>query len=113
MHMVVPIKGQHEWDVAKEFSQAVVNHLTKTLPQVFVAKSGPKIRVGKIFIDYLRNGLGPVAWDEFESLRGGDHWTIRTAQNRLDQGNKPWADFAKAAKALTNQHSEDAGRTSK
>ncbi len=43
----------------------------------------------------------PVAWDELASLRGGDHWTIRTAQNRLDQGNAPWAGYAKAAKALT------------
>jgi len=119
LHVVVPIKRQHEWDVAKGFSQAVVNHLTKTLPQMFVAKSGPRNRVGKIFIDYLRNGLGattvcawsararpglgisvPVTWDELESLRGGDHWTIRTAQNRLDKGNEPWAGYAKAAKAL-------------
>ncbi|QHJ00226.1 DNA ligase D [Xylophilus rhododendri] len=120
LHVVVPIKRQHDWDSAKGFAQAVVQHMAQTLPQLFVAKSGPKNRVGKIFIDYLRNGLGattacawsararpglgisvPVGWDELGKLKGGDHWTIRSAQTRLDKGNEPWAGYAKATKALT------------
>ena len=120
LHVVVPVKRQHDWDAAKGFSQAVVQHLAKTLPQMFVAKSGPKNRVGRIFIDYLRNGLGattacawsararpgmgisvPVAWDELPTLLGGDHWTVRTVQNRLDKGNDPWSGYAKAARSLT------------
>ncbi len=119
LHVVVPIKKTHDWDTAKGFSQAVVNHLTKTLPQMFVAKSGPRNRVGKIFIDYLRNGLGattvcawsararpglgisvPVEWDELPKLTGGDQWTIRSVQTRLDKGNDPWKGYAKAAKTL-------------
>jgi hypothetical protein len=35
-----------------------VQHLARTLPDRFVAKSGAKNRVGRIFIDYLRNGFG-------------------------------------------------------
>jgi bifunctional non-homologous end joining protein LigD len=30
--------------------------LAKTIPERFVAKSGGSNRVGRIFIDYLRNG---------------------------------------------------------
>ena len=90
------------------------------MPQRFVAKSGPKNRVGKIFIDYLRNGLGattvaawsararpglgisvPVDWSELMQLRGGDHWTVRSAHERLDRGNEPWAAYAKSARSLT------------
>ena len=119
LHVVVPVKPVHDWDTAKGFSQAVVLHLTRTLPDRFVVKSGPKNRVGRIFIDYLRNGLGattvcawsararpglgisvPVRWDELSGLRGGDHWTIRNAQARLDEGNRPWDGYAKAAKTL-------------
>ncbi len=119
LHVVVPVKKVHDWDTVKGFSQAVVLHLTKTLPDRFVVKSGPKNRVGRIFIDYLRNGLGsttvaawsararpglgisvPVRWDELKSLRGGDHWTIRSVQDRLDDGNRPWDGYAKAAKSL-------------
>ena len=58
LHVVTPIRQMHDWDTAKGFSQAVVAHLARTLPQMFFAKSGPKNRVDKIFIDYLRNGLG-------------------------------------------------------
>jgi len=119
LHVVVPIRTTHTWDEAKGFSQAVVVHLATTLPRMFVAKSGPKNRVGKIFIDYLRNGLGattvcawsararpglgisvPVDWDELGALRGGDHWTVRDAHARLDKGNAPWKGYALAAKSL-------------
>ena len=36
----------------------MVDHLAQVIPNRFVAKSGPKNRVGKIFVDYLRNGFG-------------------------------------------------------
>ncbi len=58
LHVVVPIKGNHDWDTVKRFSQAIVHHMAQTLPERFAFKSGPKNRVGKIFIDYLRNGQG-------------------------------------------------------
>lgn len=119
LHVVVPIKPYYDWDTVKAFSKQVVEHMATTLPDRFAFKSGPKNRVGKIFIDYLRNGRGattvaawsararpglgisvPVAWDELASLRGGDHWTVATAHTRLDVGNAPWADYAKAAVGL-------------
>ncbi len=120
LHVVVPLRAVHDWEIVKGFSQAVVVHLAKTIPQRFVAKSGPKNRIGKIFIDYLRNGVGattacawsararpglgisvPVAWDELASLTGGDHWSVHTAHTRLDEGNRPWDGYAKAACRLT------------
>ena len=120
LHVVVPIRKTHDWETVKGFTQAVVAHLSRTLPHMFVAKSGPKNRIGKIFIDYLRNGLGattvcawsararpglgisvPVEWSELPGLRGGDHWTVRSVHTRLDRGNDPWAGYAKAAKSIT------------
>ncbi|MYN05122.1 DNA ligase D [Pseudoduganella sp. DS3] len=119
LHVVVPIKPYYDWDTVKAFSKQVVEHMAAILPERFAAKSGPRNRVGKIFIDYLRNGRGattvsawsararpglgisvPVGWDELASLRGGDHWTVATAHTRLDAGNTPWADYAKAAVGL-------------
>ncbi|MDP9900813.1 DNA ligase D [Variovorax ginsengisoli] len=121
LHVVVPIRKAHDWDTVKGFSQAVVTHLARTLPHMFVAKSGPKNRVGKIFIDYLRNGLGattvcawsararpglgisvPVDWSELPRLRGGDHWTVGNVHTRLDAGNDPWAGYARAARSITS-----------
>lgn len=112
LHLVVPLRKQLDWDTVKDFSQAVVQHLAGTIPQRFVAKSGGSNRIGRIFIDYLRNGYGattvcawsararpglgisvPVRWDELEGLTGGAHWTVRSVHTRLDAGNEPWADY--------------------
>ena len=120
LHLVVPIKPFYDWDTVKGFSQAIVAHMAQTIPQRFVLKSGPSNRVGKIYIDYLRNGRGsttvcawsararpglgisvPVSWDELAALKGGDHWTVHTVHTRLDQGNAPWHAYAKSAKSIT------------
>lgn len=113
LHVVVPLKKQYGWDTVKSFSQAIVQHLARTLPKLFVAKSGPKNRVGKIFVDYLRNGFGattasawsararpgmgvsvPIEWDEVEGISSGGHWTIANIDDRLEIGNHPWDDYA-------------------
>jgi bifunctional non-homologous end joining protein LigD len=120
LHVVVPIKPAYGWDTVKAFSQAIVEHVAGTLPDRFSFKSGPKNRVGKIYIDYLRNGRGattvcawsartrpglgisvPVRWDELPKLKGGDHWTVATVHQRLDEGNSPWEDYAASAKSIT------------
>jgi bifunctional non-homologous end joining protein LigD len=110
--VVVPIKRLNGWDTVKDFSQAIVQHLAETIPQHFVAKSGPRNRVGKIFIDYLRNGFGattvaawsvrarpglgvsvPITWEELESLTGGARWSVSNIHERLDRGNEPWREY--------------------
>jgi bifunctional non-homologous end joining protein LigD len=109
LHVVVPIRKQYDWDTIKDFSRTIVEHLAATLPERFSAKSGPRNRVGKIFIDYLRNGFGattacawsararpglgvsvPIAWDEVEKLHGSAQWNIANIHTRLDHGNTPW-----------------------
>ncbi|MCG2591335.1 DNA ligase D [Ramlibacter sp. XY19] len=119
LHLVVPLKRLLDWDTVKSFSQAVVQHLARTLPDRFVAKSGGSNRIGKIFIDYLRNGYGattacawsararpglgisvPVRWDELAGLKSGAHWTVGSVHTRLDQGNTPWEDYEKSRVAL-------------
>lgn len=121
LHVVLPLKKQYGWDVVKDFSHAIVKHIAKTLPARFVAKSGPKNRIGKIFIDYLRNGFGattvalwsvrsrhgltvsvPIAWDEVEKLRSSGQWTITNVHTRFDQGNTPWQAYKTAAQNITH-----------
>lgn len=120
LHVVVPLRRQFDWDTVKDFSQAIVQHLARTLPDRFVAKSGPKNRVGRIFIDYLRNGYGattvcawsararpglgvsvPVRWDELRSLKSGAHWTVASIHTRLDQGNAPWEAYEESRASLS------------
>lgn len=51
LYVVAPIRPVLGWTAVKALSQAIVQHLATALPQRFVSKSGPKSRVGKIFID--------------------------------------------------------------
>jgi len=119
LHVVVPLRRAHGFDAVKDFSHAIVDHLASVIPQRFVAKSGPKNRVGKIFVDYLRNGFGattvtawsvrarpgmgvsvPVAWDELASLTGSAHWTPANIGDRLTIGNEPWNGYESSGKGL-------------
>ena len=120
LHLVVPLKRRHGWDTVKDFSHAIVEHMARTIPQRFVAKSGPSNRVGKVFVDYLRNGFGattaaawslrsrpglgisvPIAWDELQDVTGGAHWSIANIDARIKVGNTPWATYRDAAQTLT------------
>ncbi|WP_458368643.1 DNA ligase D [Pseudomonas mandelii] len=121
IHLVVPLTRKHGWDEVKDFSHAIVSHMAKLLPERFSAVSGPKNRVGRIFIDYLRNGLGatticayaartreglpvsvPIFRDEVAELKGGNQWNIHNVQERLAEvGDEPWADLKKTRQTIT------------
>ncbi|AAZ98200.1 DNA ligase, ATP-dependent, putative [Thiobacillus denitrificans ATCC 25259] len=120
LHIVVPLKRLHDWDTVKDFSHAIVRHLARTLPQRFAAKSGPKNRVGKIFIDYLRNGFGattvaawsvrarpglgvsvPLEWRELDALTSAAQWTVPNIDSRLEIGNAPWEAYDASSHSLT------------
>lgn len=120
LHVVVPIAPKLHFDDVKAFSQAVVKHMARVIPSKFVAVMGSKNRVGKIFIDYLRNGHGqttacafsarsrpgmgvsmPVAWEQLRELKGGAQWTIVTAREYLSfQKEDPWLDYWKKRQSL-------------
>ncbi len=120
LHVVVPLTPRHDWDTVKGFAQAVVQQLAQVLPERFTAKMGPAQRVGKIFVDYLRNsrgattaaaysarsrpGLGvsmPIDWDELAALKRSDQWTVRTAREHLSlQSADPWRDCAACKQTL-------------
>jgi len=115
LHVVVPLAPRYDYETVKGFSQAVVQHLAKTIPTRFVAKSGPSNRVGKLFVDYLRNGHGattaaafsararpglgvsiPVSWDDLPQLKSGAQWNVRTAREHLSfQAADPWEAYWK------------------
>ncbi|MBS0445048.1 MAG: DNA ligase D [Proteobacteria bacterium] len=121
LHVVVPIAPRHDWDTVKGYTQAVVEHVARVVPSRFVARSGASNRVGKIYVDYLRNshgattaaaysararpGLGvsmPVAWDVLDTLKSGAQWTIATAREHLSFATEdPWKDYWTSGQSLT------------
>ncbi|MGE8411322.1 MAG: DNA ligase D [Pseudomonas sp.] len=120
LHLVVPLVRRAGWDEVKAFSQAMVQYLAGLFPQRLSAVSGPRNRVGRIFIDYLRNARGattvcayslrareglpvsvPVHREELAQLRGAGKWTLADVARRLDETQDPWAGYATTRQSIT------------
>jgi bifunctional non-homologous end joining protein LigD len=122
LHVVVPLLRQHTWEASKEFAKAISQHLAKTIPALFIAKMGAQNRIGKVFVDYLRNtrgsttvcafslrarpGLGvslPISWIELDALKAPNEFNILNAQFFLKTQNKdPWAEYEKSRQSLVH-----------
>ncbi|MBD8151028.1 DNA ligase D [Pseudomonas fluorescens] len=118
LHLIVPLARRDHWDTVKAFAKAIAQFMTQQLPERFTATSGPKNRVGKIFIDYLRNARGastvaaysvrarpglpvsvPISRDELSGLRSAQQWTVANLHERLqDLKDDPWAGYANRQK---------------
>uniref|UniRef100_UPI000651D0CC non-homologous end-joining DNA ligase n=2 Tax=Pseudomonas aeruginosa TaxID=287 RepID=UPI000651D0CC len=131
MHLLVPLERRHGWDEVKDFAQAISQHLARLMPERFSAVSGPRNRVGKIFVDYLRNSRGastvaaysvrareglpvsvPVFREELDSLQGANQWNLRSLPQRLDElaGDDPWADYAGTRQRISAAMRRQLGR---
>ena len=130
LHIVVPLDPVHEWADVKGFSQAIARYLAKLLPSHFSAVSGPKNRVGRIFIDYLRNSRGastvapysvrareglpvsvPIHRGELADLKGANIWTVCNLMERLQElgDDDPWADMKHTRQQLTGEMRDKLG----
>ncbi|KAA1014472.1 DNA ligase D [Paraburkholderia panacisoli] len=113
LHIVVPLTPRLDYAAVKSFSRSFVRHLAKTIPERFSATSGASNRIGRVYVDYLRNGIGqttvaafsararpgmgvsmPVSWEQLSALKSGAQWTVQTAREHLSfQTQDPWADY--------------------
>jgi bifunctional non-homologous end joining protein LigD len=119
LHVLVPLKPADGWDAVKDFSRSIVERLAQARPDRVVARSGARNRIGRIFVDYLRNGRGattvaawsararpglgvsvPCDWNELDGLEGGDHWTIASVHERLEAATDPRLGWAEARRGL-------------
>ncbi|MBV4536248.1 MULTISPECIES: DNA ligase D [Pseudomonas] len=130
MHLVIPLSRRDSWDQVKDFSHAIVDYLAKLFPDRLSAVSGPKNRVGRIFIDYLRNGKGattacayslrareglpvsvPIWREELTQLKAANQWTISTIRERLAEVDDPWAQLGKTRQMITARMRKQLGLT--
>lgn len=114
MHIVIPIARHLDWDTTKLFAKSISQFMAGQLPKRFTAKMGPRNRVGKIFVDYLRNSRGastvaawsvrarphlpvsvPIHVDELETLSSSAQWTVTNLHSRLETlAADPWEGYS-------------------
>jgi bifunctional non-homologous end joining protein LigD len=121
LHLVAPLTPKAGWDEVKEFAKAVADALVTARPDRYTANPLKRTRVGKIFVDYLRNQRGgssicnfstrakagapvaaPLRWDELKRLDSGAPYDVETLPARLKRlKTDPWEDFFATRQSIT------------
>jgi bifunctional non-homologous end joining protein LigD len=119
LHVVVPLVPDTDWEVARQFSRALVESLEQRHPDRYLIKASKSARRGKVFLDYLRNGRGatavvafsararpratvsmPLRWEELHD-REPTIYTVETAPKRLSRLRRdPWEGFFESRQSL-------------
>ena len=122
LHFVIPIVRRDDWDEVKDFARRFAEHLAGTVPTLFTANMSKAKRVGRVYVDYLRNGEGatavaayslrarpglpvsmPIAWKALDDDVRGDHFNIGNVPHILTgQRADPWAGYAEVRQSLGN-----------
>jgi bifunctional non-homologous end joining protein LigD len=90
LHVVVPIRPEHEWPQVKQFKHELVLAMEREFPQQFLTRMTKSARVGKIFLDYLRNDRGATAVAPFSPrARAGLPVAMPLSWSELDQEELP------------------------
>ncbi len=133
LHIVVPIRPTILWDVGKGFTKAVAELLVSTFPDRFTATLSKAQRKGKIFIDYLRNGVGatavaaysvrarehapvatPIAWGELQRDVRFAHFNVTNIPARLGRlKHDPWAAFFDVRQSISKSMMKRVGFAAK
>ena len=120
LHVVAPLDQSRDWPTVKSFAERFTRAIAEAEPKMFTANIRKVERKERIFLDWLRNQRGatavmpfsvraregapvaaPIAWDELDKYKGGNHFSIRDADELLERaGSTMLAGWGKAKQAL-------------
>jgi bifunctional non-homologous end joining protein LigD len=120
LHVVFPLTPKADWDTVKAFTQSLAERMAADRPDRYTANMAKRERGGRIYVDYLRNGMGatavaaystrarpgaavstPLAWDELGPEIRANHFTIENLPKRLAfLDPDPWAGISSLRQEL-------------
>ena len=120
LHILLAIKPDHDWSTIKTFAHHFVLTMEKSSPARYLSKMTKAARVGKIYLDYLRNERGstsvaaysprsragapvsmPLAWSELKSQERPAFRVNNFSEWRPRLKKDPWADLSVINQELT------------
>jgi bifunctional non-homologous end joining protein LigD len=123
LHVVTPLLGGKDavqWPAAKNFAHIVCAQMASDSPTKYLDTMSKKDRVGRIFLDYLRNDRTstavavlstrarpgapismPIHWKEVKATLKPERYDIRTGPEILGK-SKPWAEYERSARSLSD-----------
>ena len=122
IHVVAPLDASKDWLAVKSFAERFSRAIAEAEPEMFTANIRKAQRKDRIFLDWLRNQRGstavlpysararegapvaaPVAWEELDRYAGGNHFTIRDADELIERASsKMLAGWGHAKQSLPN-----------
>jgi bifunctional non-homologous end joining protein LigD len=113
LHVQFPFEPLYSWDQVKEFAKTIALEMVSRKPKLYTANMSKKVRGGKIFVDYLRNGRGataiapyclraraesavamPLDWKDLKALKSANLFTMKKALEHLSKRRRdPWKDY--------------------
>jgi bifunctional non-homologous end joining protein LigD len=120
LHVVAPLDQSKDWPTVSSFAERFSRAIAEAEPEMFTANIRKVQRKDRIFLDWLRNQRGstavmpfsararegapvsaPIAWEELDKYQGGNHFTIRDADELLERASsKMLAGWGEAKQAL-------------
>jgi bifunctional non-homologous end joining protein LigD len=123
LHVVTPLatgRDAVEWDVAKNFAHIICAQMVQDSPAKYLDTMSKSRRVGKIFLDYLRNDRTatavavlspraregapvsmPIHWKDVRPGLEPKRFTVRSAPTLLRK-SKVWEGYERAGRSLAD-----------
>jgi bifunctional non-homologous end joining protein LigD len=120
LHVVLPVEPVTPWPEVKAWAKALSAEMAADAPDRYLLKMSKAERVGRIFIDYLRNDptstavspystrsrpgapvAMPLDWAELKTGLDPKSFTVCTAPERVAQVDDPWAEIGKVRQKLS------------
>lgn len=90
LHVVVPIRPDHEWPEVKDFAHRLVLDMERSQPDLYVTKMTKASRKNRIYLDYLRNDRGSTSVAAFSPrARPGTPVAMPLQWSELRAGQTP------------------------
>jgi bifunctional non-homologous end joining protein LigD len=122
LHVVIPIEPTLDWATAKGFAHAFVAAMEKASPSRYLTKMTKAARVGKIYLDYLRNERGatavaayspraragvnvsmPLSWAELSSPERPIFTVTNFSDWRSRLGKDPWKTVSSTRQSISRE----------